>query len=133
MTHRGEQLAEIRDKLAKAKLIALYHDGDRLGAFKKAKSCDPELAAAFATEFAEGLRSSLRPATQRRRVAILLQAADVLKASPAAKSREGTDAIAWLLAEATLAEERERALRIACQALLMLIGLGALLFLIVFA
>lgn len=130
MTEPGEQLAGIREKLAKAKLIARYREGDRQGAFRTAKPSDPQLAAAFATEFAEDLRDSLRPTSQRRRAAILLQAAELLRGSPAAKSKEGTEAIAWLLAEATFAEERERNLRRGSQVLLALIFLGALLLLI---
>jgi hypothetical protein len=133
MTDVAEQIAGIREKLAKAKLIARYREGDRLGAFRTAKPSDPQLAAAFATEFAEDLRDSLRPAAQRRRAAILLQAAELLRGSPEAKSKEGTEAIAWLLAQATFAEERERNLRLGAQVLSALFALGALLLLCAYA
>ena len=127
MTEPASTLREIREKLAKAKLIARYREGDRLGAFRMAKPSDPQLAAAFATDFAADLRRSLLPATHRRRAAILLQAAELLRGSPGAKSQEGTEAIAWLLTEATLAEERERKLRLGAQVVLALLALGALL------
>jgi hypothetical protein len=133
MTESGEPLAGLREKLAKAKLIARYREGDRLGAFRTAKPSDPQLAAAFATEFAEDLRDSLRPASQRRRAAILLQAAELLRSCPAAKSPEGTAAIAWLLAEATFAEERARNLRLGGQVMWALLALGALLLLLAYA
>jgi hypothetical protein len=132
MTAPGEPLADLREKLAKAKLIARYREGDRLGAFRTAKPSDPQLAAAFATEFAEDLRGSLRPASQRRRAAILLQAAELLRGSPAAKSPEGSAAIAWLLTEATFAEERERNLRLGAQVMWALLALGALLLLLTY-
>ncbi len=133
MTDPGAQIADLREKLAQAKLIARYRDGDHVGAFRTARQADPQLAAAFATEFAEGLRGSLRPAAQRRRAAILLQAAELVRGSPAGKSPAGTEAIAWLLAEATFAEERERNLRLCFQMLLTLGFLGALLLLFAYA
>ena len=113
MIDTSEQLAGIREKLAKAKLIARYREGDRLGAFRTAKPTDPQLAAAFATEFAEGLRGSLLPAAQLRRAAILSQAADLLRTTPQAKSKEGFEAIAWLVSEVTLAKERAQLLKMA--------------------
>ena len=130
MTDPATTLREAREHLAKARLIALYREGDRLGAFRAAKESDPRLAAAFATDFAAGLRRSLLPTTQRRRAAILLQAAALLRSLPAAKSPEGTEAIAWLLTEATLAEERAQQLSLGT---LVLTALGLLLLLLLLA
>lgn len=129
MTDSARTLREAREHLAKARLIALYREGDRVGAFRTAKASDPQLAAAFATDFAAGLRRSLLPTTQRRRAAILLQAAELLRPLPAAKSAEGTAALAWLLAEATLAEERARQLTLGTLVLTVLGLLGGLLLL----
>jgi len=129
MTDPEITLREARDHLAKARLIALYREGDRLGAFRAAKETDPRLAAAFATDFVAGLRRSLLPATQRRRAAILLQAAELLRPLPAAKSAEGAAAIAWLLTEATFAEERARRLTLGTIVLSTLGLLGGLLLL----
>lgn len=129
MTDSARTLREAREHLAKARLIALYREGDRVGAFRTAKASDPQLAAALATDFAAGLRRSLLPTTQRRRAAILLQAAELLRPLPAAKSAEGTAALAWLLAEATLAEERARQLTLGTLVLTVLGLLGGLLLL----
>lgn len=132
MTDSASTLREARAHLAKARLIALYREGDRVGAFRAAKASDQQLAAAFATDFAASLRRSLLPATQRRRAAILLQAAELLRPLPAVKSAEGTAALAWLLAEATLAEERARQLTLGTLVLTVLGLLGGLLLLALF-
>jgi hypothetical protein len=126
MSDTGEQVVRICEKLAKAKLIAQFREGDRLGAFRSAKQSDPQLAAALATDFAEGLRGSLLPATHLRRAAILSQAADLLRSTAQAKTKENLEAIAWLLAEASLAEERARQLEIAAIILSGLVALGCL-------
>ncbi len=130
MSDIGEQIAGIRERLAKARIIVLYREGDRHGAFRTAKQSDPQLAAALATDFAESLRDSLSPVSQRRRATILLQAAELLRGVPAAKSKEGSEAIAWLMAEATAAEARARNLRLGSQVLLALIFLAALILLV---
>ena len=126
-------LQQARANLAKARLIAQYRDGQRLEAFQAAKQSDPVLAAAFATDCAEDLRRALRPATQNRRAALLLQAAELLRGGPSAKSKENTEAIGWLLAEATQAAERARHLRLVTMSLLTLGFLGALLLLLAYA
>jgi hypothetical protein len=129
MTDPASMLRQAREHLAKARLIALHQEGRSLEAFRAAKGSDPRLAAAFATDFATGLRRSWLPATQRRRAAVLLQAAELLRSMPDAKSPEGTEAIAWLLVEATLAEERARQLSLATLVLAVLVILGAILLL----
>ena len=58
-----------------------------------------------------------------------MQAAELLRPLPAAKSAEGTAALAWLLAEATLAEERARQLTLGTLVLTVLGLLGGLLLL----
>lgn len=119
-------LQQARANMAKARLIAQYRDGRRIDAFRAAKQSDPALAAAFATDTAEELRDALRPAKQARRAALLLQAAELLRAGPSSKSKENTEAIAWLLAEAALAEERARHLRLGTLIVLSLGFLGTL-------
>jgi len=133
MSDTGEQIAGIRERLAKARIIVLYREGDRLGAFRTARKSDPQLAAALATDFAEGLRDSLSPVSQRRRASILLQATELLRGVPAAKSKEGAEAITWLLAEAAIAERRARNLRHGAQVMWALLALGALLLLLAYA
>jgi hypothetical protein len=123
MSDTGEHVVRIREKLAKAKLIARYREGERLGAFRTAKQSDPQLAAALATDFAEGLRGSLLPSSQRRRAAILSQAADLLRSTAPAKTKDNLEAIAWLAAEAAFAEDRARRLKLAA---LIAAGVAAL-------
>ena len=113
MSDTGETMKRIRENLAKARLIARYRDGDRIEAFRAAKQSDPQLAAAFATDFAEELRVSLLPAAQLRRAAILSQAADLLRTTPQTKSKECFEAIAWLVKEVSLAEKRAQRLKLA--------------------
>ncbi len=123
MSDVGEILPLVRGKLAKARLIAQYREGNLTEAFRSAVHSDPQLAAAFATDTAEGLRNSLLPSVQKRRAAILLQAVELMRRAPGGNSRERAEAIAWLLAETTVARQRQAALETVG---LIIIGLAAL-------